>query len=98
MPTLPTLVVLLITGYKKNGKKKKLKNEKNGAILHFPPRFYLAQPLYSLILKIKECLLPKTTTMLYGNYSPNFKMFDGLQVDEDILIKKLDMLLHRYKE
>ena len=79
-------------------KKKKVKNEKNGAILHFPPRFYLAQPLYSLILKIKECLLPKTNTMLYGNYSPNFKMFEGLQVDEDILIKKLDMLLHRYKE
>ena len=75
-----------------------MKNEKNGAILHFPPRFYLAQPLYSLILKIKECLLPKTNTMLYGNYSPNFKMFEGLQVDEDILIKKLDMLLHRYKE
>ena len=30
--------------------------------------------------------------MLYVNYSPNFKMFEGLQVDEDILIKKLDML------
>ena len=25
-------------------------------------------------------------------------MFEGLQVDEDILVRKLDMLLHRYKE